>query len=233
MDVIFCMQGILELSHTQTPFGGFSHEMGSPISHLPFPDPLHIWHHWGQALPASPAPPHLSFHCRYTPSTQSPSRHITHAHAVSSDLALIAKVWTENGRCEKIKCRSLTFTEGQLGLVPDLEIIYQWLHRAGREQKRLQRNVSSSSEHIWALVYPRAPDGCAALTWHHQDNSSLCSLRFQSIRFLCRFKGLFSSWSCQRCQPLRDCGSYCTCVVTVCPLQCENHSVTLFWLKTL
>lgn len=27
MDVIFCMQGILELSHTQTPFGGFSHEI--------------------------------------------------------------------------------------------------------------------------------------------------------------------------------------------------------------
>lgn len=49
-------------------------------------------------------------------------------HTVSSDLALIAKVWTENGRCEKIKCVSLTFTKGQLGLVPDLEIIFQSLH---------------------------------------------------------------------------------------------------------
>lgn len=62
--------------------------------------PPHLWHHRGQT---SPDPPHLNGHCSWTLSTQTPSRH-SKTQAVSGDLAPIAKVWTENGRCEMIKC---------------------------------------------------------------------------------------------------------------------------------
>lgn len=131
----------------------------------------------------------------------------THTHASSSDLALIAQVLKENRRCEKIKCVSLTFTKGQLGLVPDF-----WNHfpaessDVGREQ-RDQGRLGFLSRRARARVCSKRADGC--VTWHHRDKSSLSSLHFQSVRFQhCVFRGFsLPSRSCHECQPLGDLGS--------------------------
>lgn len=125
---------------------------GPHISHLPPPPPSLTSLGSGLASLTSSTTPELTVQVNSVTS----QTHNTQTHAVSSDLALIAEVWTENGRCEKIKCVSLTFTKGQLGLVPDLEIIFQRLHHrmldVNKSDRRGTSRVSLKMYSIWALV---------------------------------------------------------------------------------
>lgn len=149
---------------------------GPPIVCLPSPTLFYTSIGSDPAGPTSSTPPELPAKGKLWRIT----------HTLSSDLALIAKVWTENGRCEKIKCVSLTFAEGPAGSCPRFRNHFPAVASTRRDVLRENKSNRRGTSYVSPKTQLRDPmacwggtDGCTAVTWHHQDHFLLSSLHFQ------------------------------------------------------